>query len=208
MPLRSQPVLIRFATNRIEIGQRVESHCVRLRAGESSSLGRQREAVVEPGQAIERVRFGPFRRGRVTHLAGDAAGVVEFPDRARLQLHAGGAQRARRFVAAGKPPRNRRPMRRSARRGRRPSSIAMQAPCASDCSVGCAASPSSVTRPWCQCRIGSRSQTAQRRSRSIIASSAFIAGMGVAVGVLQLGAIAARRRPAPHRSSCGTPPRC
>jgi len=42
------------------------------------------------------------------------------------------------------------------------SSIAMQAPCARYCSVGCAASPSSVTRPKFHCPIGSRSAVAQR----------------------------------------------
>src|SRR5713226_2661547 len=48
----------------------------------------------------------------------------------------------------------------------------MQAPWAIDCRVGCAASPTSVTRPLCQCRIGSRSASGQRRSRFIIASNA------------------------------------
>ena len=56
------------------------------------------------------------------------------------------------------------------------SAVAMQAPCASDCRVGCAASPSKTTRPLCQCRIGSRSEIAHRRSRSIIASNAFMVG--------------------------------
>ena len=51
-----------------------------------------------------------------------------------------------------------------------------QAPCASDCSVGCAASPSNTARPLCQCRIGSRSPTAWQRLRSSIASRAFIVG--------------------------------
>ena len=42
------------------------------------------------------------------------------------------------------------------------SSIAMHAPCARYCSVGCAASPSSVVRPWLHIAIGSRSAVAQR----------------------------------------------
>ncbi len=48
-----------------------------------------------------------------------------------------------------------------------PSSIAMIAPCAMYCSGGCAASPSSATRPCTQFMIGSRSNIRHQRSRHI-----------------------------------------
>ena len=43
------------------------------------------------------------------------------------------------------------------------SSIAMQAPCAMYCSIGCAASPSSATRPSTHLSTGSRSHSTHMR---------------------------------------------
>src|SRR6516225_5099944 len=48
----------------------------------------------------------------------------------------------------------------------------MQAPCARYCSIGCAASPSSVMRPRLQSLIGGRSQSTHMRQLSILARSA------------------------------------
>src|SRR5205085_2881437 len=64
-------------------------------------IRRQREAVVQPGQAAEYVVGRPLRGGGgVAYVAGDAFGVVERPHRARFKLHAGGARQPRDFVAA------------------------------------------------------------------------------------------------------------
>src|SRR3546814_13151434 len=49
--------------------------------------------------------------------------------------------------------------------------MAMQAPCARYCSIGCAASPSRVTRPLVQFATGSRSHSTHMRQDSILSSS-------------------------------------
>src|SRR5258705_10357630 len=63
------------------------------------AFGRQREAVIEPGEAAEHVLFGPWRGGRVAHVARNSFGVVERPKRTGFKLHPRGAQQARGFVA-------------------------------------------------------------------------------------------------------------
>ena len=117
---------------------------------------------------------------------------------AGLELHPRGAQIPRALVAAERAARSRRRLWPIDSARQTASSIAMQAPCASVCSVGCAASPSSVTRPLLQCRIGSRSELTQpRRDRSIIAQQRLHGRMRVAIDAVEVGMRArgvARRR--------------
>src|SRR5262245_49292515 len=63
-------------------------------------VGRQGKAVVEPRQAATQVLLIPCRRGLVAHVPSDAVGVIEVPQRPRLQLHACRAQHPRRLEAA------------------------------------------------------------------------------------------------------------
>src|SRR5215470_11248922 len=64
------------------------------------AFGRQRKAVIEPGQAAVHVRLVPRRHGLVAHVPRDAFGVIEVPERTRLELHARGAQEPCRLEAA------------------------------------------------------------------------------------------------------------
>ena len=63
------------------------------------AFARQRESVVEPGEAAEHVVFGPIRGGRVAHVPRNPLRMVERPQRAGFKLHARGAQQARGCVA-------------------------------------------------------------------------------------------------------------
>ena len=138
----------RFATNKIEIGQRVEGHCVGCRQAESSALGRQRETVVEPGQAIESVALpsdGPA--GRIAQpsraMPAGMVGMAEGSSRTDSQGDTRAVRRrASHFVLLEGRWRNLPSDGVDRSRARqKPSSIAMQAPWAStaeSCSGTCA----------------------------------------------------------------------
>src|SRR5215467_5120799 len=88
---------------RIEVMPMTSQELCRTLVAQSSTpsglftLGRQRKAVIEPSQAAVHVLLVPRRHGLVAHVTRDAFGVIDVPERARLELHACRPQQPRRL---------------------------------------------------------------------------------------------------------------
>ena len=88
---------------------------------------------------VEQMRPVPTRDSRVTDIALNTLDVQKrVPHRARLKLHAGGAGEANGFEA---PERGGKIITSGGDRFGKEESMAMQAPCASDCNGACALVP-------------------------------------------------------------------
>ena len=150
------------------------------------------------------MRLVPLRHHGIAHVPVDAlVEVVErIPQRCgtRVCTRAVRGNRAvsKRRNAAGKSPSRRYG---SARRGK----DRLQSPCWRPApAIAVARVPrrqGERSRPLCQCRTGSRSPTAAAPPRSIIAEQRAHRGMGIAVSVLEFGAVRRRHHPSRHGST-------